>query len=123
MKFEKREMSRGDSQSFEVPVINPLTEGPLNLTGAKIWFTAKYNYVDPDERAAIRLNTVDGGVVITDALRGLARIDIEPIHTRAFPDGIVRLVYDVQVKDASGFVTTIESGTLKVFPDVSRAIT
>lgn len=124
MKYEKREMWRGDSLSFEVSVINPKTQGPLDLTGAKIWFTAKNNYIDADERAVIRLDSdALGGVVITDAARGLARVDIPPLATRAQPDGIVKLVYDCQVKDAAGFVSTIESGMLSIFPDVTRAIT
>lgn len=123
MKYVKREMWRGDSMSFDVTVTNPETCGPLDLTGAKLWFTAKNNYIDPDERAVIRLDSaLLGGITITDAERGLARVTIEPIKTRGSADGIVRLVYDCQVKDAGGFIATIESGTLFIYPDVTRAI-
>lgn len=122
MTFVKREMFRGDSLSFDLALIDPRTGGPLDLTGAKIWFTAKNNYVDPDNQAVIALATDTSGVLITDAPRGLARVDVPPLATRSFPDGIVQVVYDVQLKDATGFITTVESGTLKVYPDVSRSI-
>lgn len=121
--YQKREMFRGDSLSFDLALTNAQNGSPLNLTDAKIWFTAKNNYVDPDNQAAIALdNAALGGITVTDVARGLARVDIAPIKTRSFPDGPVRVVYDVQVKDAAGFVTTVESGTLTVYPDVSRAI-
>lgn len=120
-------MTRGDSLSFAMALINPATGAPLDLTGAKIWFTAKNNYVDFDSLAVIALNTAtasgNGAItILTPATSGNARVDINPIATRAQPDGAVKLVYDVQVKDASGFVTTVESGTLTIIPDVTRAI-
>jgi len=122
-KYIEREMFRGDSLGFELELMNPLTGAPLNITGAKFWFTAKNNYVDADERAVIRLDTaLLGGVSIVDAARGLARVDVPPLATRALPDGIVRLVYDVQIREAGGSVSTIESGTIKIYPDVTRAI-
>jgi len=120
--YVEREMFRGDTLTFELALTNPKTGAPLDITGAKIWFTAKNNYVDPDNQAVIALDTVSGGVAITDAVRGLARVDVPPLATRSFPDGPVKTVYDVQIKDAAGIVTTVESGTLKVWPDVSRAI-
>ncbi len=125
--LQQRSMSRGDSLSFLVPLVNPSTGAPLDLTGAKIWFTAKNNYVDPDIRAVIALDsdTVSGNgavTILTPATSGQARIDINPIATRAQPDGVVKLVYDVQVKDAAGFVTTVENGTLTIIPDVTRSI-
>lgn len=122
----RREMFRGDSLGFEIEMANPETNAPLSLAGAKFWFTAKHAYADPDERAAIRLDSDPvngrGGITIVDEARGLARVDIPPIATRAFADGVVNLVYDVQIKEAGGAVSTVEIGTLSVYPDVTRAI-
>ncbi len=124
--YKAREMFRGDTLDFDLdPVLDPVTRAPKDLTGSSIWFTAKNNYVDPDNQAVIALTLVptgNGATSILDALRGLAHVTVNPLATRAQPDGIVRLVYDVQLKDAAGKLSTLESGTLKIFPDVSRAI-
>lgn len=122
VQFQNRTMFRGDTLAWDLEIGNPSTGGPLNLTSTTIWFTAKHNYVDPDIRAAIKCSTDNDGVVITDVVRGKARVTIDPIKTRSFPDGPVKLVYDIQIKDAGGAVTTIEAGTITVWPDVSRAI-
>lgn len=124
MKFVKREMSRGDTLSFDLSLTDPLTGAPLLLTGAKIWFTAKNNYVDADNLAVIALDTaLLGGVTILSATGGTMRVVIPPLATRSFPDGPTRVVYDVQIKNAAGAISTVESGEITVFPDVSRAIT
>lgn len=122
MKSVYREMFRGDTKTIDLAITDPKTGGPLNLTGAKIWFTAKGNVALADNQASIALDTDNGGVVITDVARGLATVTIQPILTRAFPDGPVTLDYDIQVKDGAAVISTIEFGTITVFPDATRAI-
>lgn len=114
------QMYRGDNFVLEVQVAkNGIRQ---DITGWFMWFTAKYAYPDPDSCAVTQRTTTDG-IVFTDPANGKATITVPPLATRNFPDGRVTLVYDVQVKDLSGAIWTVESGTLTVAPDVTRAIT
>jgi len=112
---------------FTLPVTNPPSQprpgsAPFNLTGAEIWFTAKYYRPDADNRAVWLLNTAAlGGVAITNAAIGTFSVTGPAIATVGFPDGTVSLASDIQVKDATGRLTTVEQGTLAVSPDVTRA--
>lgn len=121
-----REMFRGDTLTIDLVITDPKTGSPLNLTGCKIWFTCKGNVALPDNQSTIALDTVlvsgNGSVTITDAPRGLATVVVYPIATRALPDGPVVLQYDIQIKQGTGELSTIEFGTVTVFPDVTRAI-
>lgn len=114
---------RGDTLRLLVAV-KTATGGAMNLTGAKVWFTVKPTYATFDTEAVVVANSDDGSgdVVITDAENGLVTCRMQPISTRSFPDGDVTLLYDVQVKDAAGDVSTVDEGTITVKPDLSRAI-
>ncbi|GAC1475554.1 MAG: hypothetical protein PVSMB8_00160 [Vulcanimicrobiaceae bacterium] len=131
-------MRRGDNLVFTIFVVRHVLTGELstydpgdpipqgfrseNLTGWKIWFTAKHNVVDPDLRAVAALDTVAGGVTIVNAVGGQVSINMPATATRAEPDGMVALVYDIQGKDGAATIATLEDGTLVVSPDVTRAI-
>jgi hypothetical protein len=131
-----RTMSRGDSFVFDVQVLRPPPGAPnappipVNITGWRMWFTAKYQVNDPDNTAVAQVTSdptsvpAGGGIVFTQPLQGSAEITMPPLATYTFPDGPVVLVYDVQVKtnDSTPRIFTVESGTLTVNPDVTRAI-
>lgn len=96
---------------------------PQNITGWSFWFTLKYYYSDPDLAAVAQLtSSPPTGVTITDAVNGKLLITMQPIVTRSFPDQPTKLVYDVKGKDATGNITTVDSGTLTVNPSATRAI-
>ncbi len=124
MQPKRREMWRGDTFSFDLdPIIDPKTNIPRNLTGCKLWFTAKGNVALNDNQASIALDTASlGGVTIVDPVRALVTVTVPPIATRALPDGPVVLVYDVQLMLTNGTILTVEAGSIIVFPDVTRAI-
>lgn len=130
-------MNRGDTLFFvdqvvqdlvtgqlsAVPAGQPLPSGavPVDITGFSIWFTAKSEYPDPDNRAVAQLdNHALGGVVITQATLGKFSVTMPALATRDFPDSDVALVFDIQVEDLAGRVSTIEKDTLTVAPDVTR---
>jgi len=133
-------MYRGDSKSFTRQVLfNALTDeyrtiapsieqipngfAALNLTGWRVWFTAKYHYPDPDSSAVMQLdNAALGGVVIVTPATGILVATTPPIATRLFPDSEIALVCDLQGKDGSGLIRTFDSGILVVSPDVTSAI-
>ena len=130
-------MLRGDSLIFAFQVGRDLTTGelsshpvmqlppgsvPQDLTGFRIWFTAKTTYVDPDLRAVAQLdNLAIGGVTVTNAVQGIAIVNMPAIKTAGFPDAAVMLYYDIQTKDGAGNIKTTENGSVTVFPDVTRA--
>jgi hypothetical protein len=113
---------------FTLPVTNPPTpprpgSAPFNLTGCELWYTAKFYRPDPDLRAVWALNTAAlGGVAIINALIGTFSVTGSPLATVGFPDGDVTLAFDIQIKDATGKVFTIEKGTQTVEADVTRAV-
>lgn len=120
--YVKREMVRGDSLSFQLSLLAADGVTPLDLTGIHFWFTAKLAYSDADVAAIVRLdNAMLGGISILDAINGLAQIDIPAASTAGLSDAVTKLFYDIQVRDSSSYITTIEQGFLIVYPDVTRA--
>lgn len=118
----ERTMYRGDTFVLDAQVKKDGV--PVNITGWKVWFTAKRTYVEPDNVAVMRHDSdALGGVTITDAVNGKVRVVTSPNATAGFPDGPVKLVYDLQTKDLANNIFTVETGTLTVLPDVTRATT
>ena len=117
-------MRRGDTFIIDIVVPEDACT-PKNLTGFEVWFTAKEHYAVPDAQASIRLGTSPPltGVPSPSRFEGKVRIVI-PAQARVnLPDTPMMLVYDVQLKEIStGRIFTVESGTLTVSPDVTRAI-
>lgn len=133
----RRKMRRGDTLQFNVQVyvnvqtleygtVWPLEPPPANcvvvdLTGYRVWFTAKYEFPDYDNQSAAQLdNMALGGVVLTAPTLGQVQVTVPSAATAQFPDGPVRLVYDIQAESA-GLVRTPEWGRLTVSPDVTRS--
>jgi hypothetical protein len=111
---------------FTVPVeqLPPPNAVPVDLTGARVWFTAKRAVADADGAAVIRLdNQALGGVTVTSAVGGQFVVRSMPISTVNYPDTETEMVFDVQVLDAAGRVSTAERGTLSLLADVTRATT
>jgi hypothetical protein len=131
-RFPVRRMFRGDTFVLDPVVLMPPAGSPpgappqpTNITGWRVWFTAKRSVVDKDQFAVCQLqlgSTAQGSIVMLNPLIGTIEITMAPIVTRAFPDGRVRLAYDVQVQDLMGRDFTIERGWLDVIPDVTQAI-
>jgi len=124
-------MRRGDSLIFPVQVVKTTPGGsmaPQDLTGWFLWCTIKRTVSDPDPLAVAQVTTAPssvpagGSLALLVATAGQAQVSIPPIATRGFPDGRVRLVYDVQGKDGAGNIFTVEVGEIEVEPDVTNSI-
>jgi len=120
------EIAMNRSTPGELPHSAPIT-APVDLSGSvKIWFTAKRSFADADDDAVIRLGTVNtglAGVTVTDALDGRARVVIPSEATDALEAGTVFLVYDVQLLELDGTLTTVDSGRLAIVDQVTAATT
>lgn len=97
-----------------------LNDAVVNLSGASIYFTAKYNFTDSDADAVFQLST-SSGITITNAAAGAISITIPSSATSSLPYAELRLVYDLLVITASNTRGFPLRGTLIVSPNVSRA--
>jgi hypothetical protein len=110
------EARRGDGEIYQLTLTDD--DEPLDLTDAEIWMTAKRHIRDTDADAIFQ-KTVGDGITVTDDTGGLATVQLEPADTSGLAARTVRLVYDVQVKLASGRIVTPLKGRLTVEPDVT----
>ena len=95
---------------------------PANVTGFRIWMTAKYNRQDFDNQAVFEIdNMALTGITVVNPLAGTFTATAPPQATVSFPDGKVELKYDVQIKDTLARIFTADDGELDVYPDVTRA--
>ena len=114
------DMTRGDTPVF-------LMNFTADLTGAKIWFTAKHAHTDADNAAVIALSSPSTGIsILSVGPPGQARIRIpsnatSALVTPALPRPLT-LVYDIQLLEADGTVTTVQQGNLHIRSDITRAI-
>lgn len=111
---------RGDTRRFAITV----TRGGVaeDLAGASLWFTAKPSVEDADNGTDVIQKSIGAGITVTDEPGGLATVEILPADTEDYTQRVDRtLVYDVQLETASGDIETIDTGTLVVKPDVTRA--
>jgi len=126
-----RPMFRGDNLIFDVQVQKSPYPGtppvPIDITGYFMWFTAKRSTNDSDTQALTQITTTPtsvppgGSIVLTQPTVGKAEITTPQAMTSAFPDGVVKIVYDVKVRDTSSRVFTVEAGTIVVYPNVTRS--
>ena len=111
---------RGDTNIFNITVIRG--DAVLNITGSKVWFTAKVNKEDVDSSAIIKLDSSTPDVNIYAPVQGRVQVKIPPSATEGLDDDLA-LHYDVQLKEANGDITTIATGILRIEPDITRSIT
>ncbi len=118
-----REMNRGDTHEIEYNLVDS-NGGAFDLSavGVKVWFTVK-DYLSRADSQAIWQGTLENGGIVAVGLptSGMVRVTIPASATALVPDGIVRLYYDLQIKDASARISTIEKGLFEVSPEVTRA--
>jgi len=124
--MSQQKMTRGDTLVINLVVRDSNTGAAIAVPGWTFWFTVKRFISDPDEQAIFAAKTGDGsgGVVVTDVNLGAVTATMPAICTRLFPDTPTKLLYDVQAMDATGVISTIDSGTIAIDPssDITRAV-
>lgn len=115
------DMIRGDTFKFDIIVIQ--NGARVNLTGATLIMTAKYNFTDADvDKVFRRDNGGTGGIVVTDAVEGEATVTLISANTSGLAAHRVDLVYDLQLVNASSEVYSVMRGSLIIRPDVTIAV-
>ena len=105
------ELIRGDSSSINFTI-------DMDLTGATVFFTAKPALTDDagDTTAVIDVEVTDHTVPTS----GQTVIPLSNTDTDVTPG---EYYYDIQIKDASGNITSIKPRKLEVVADVTRRTT
>lgn len=111
---------RGDSRLISISIFQSDGVTPFNLTGCEVWFTvnaSSNNTSDTDASAVIALKNTS----IANPTLGVATIQITNANTQDIAPGTY--YYDVQLKDASGNITSLAQNQFIVIADVTRSVT
>lgn len=112
------EMYRGDTRTFEIVVTR---DGrAVNLTGAQaVRAVFKTRSSLPDDEATIAL-TLSSGVNIVDPINGVIALAF-PKTTTSPLEAPQTFVFDVEVTDSGGNVTTVYQGWMLLKRDVAAS--
>lgn len=111
--------TRGDTAEWDLTAT--LDNVPVDLTGGKVWMTARWNWASPP----IFQKTSDpgGGITIvtpqTDPDTGKAIIVLAVEDTTVLSNQDNVLVYDIRVRTAAGREFVVVKGKLTVGADAS----
>jgi len=116
----KRPWNRGDTIILEWSVFDALRV-PFDPTdpASKVWFTVK-DVLDKWDEAATWQGTYGSGIESLGGNR--IRVTI-PASVTAVAYDLVKLYYDLQIKNPAGQISTVEKGLFLLSPDVTRAYT
>jgi hypothetical protein len=113
---------RGDTNVYTVTAVQapPNQASPLDLTGAFLWFSLKRSIVEATAllRKTSGAGGAGGGWSTPTPSNGISSVTLDPTDTAALSPG--PYVYDVQVKEAGGRVTTLSRGTFRLAGDVTE---
>lgn len=87
----------------------------IDITGATVYLTIKEKPTDPDSEAIVAKQVTSH----SDAPNGVTLVSVDPADTRDAKAG--KFYYDIQLKEASGKVTTINIGRWELIQDVTHA--
>lgn len=113
-----KDFIRGDTRVININCFQPDGVTPLNLTGATVYFTVNSNQSPTDDTsAAFQKSTTSH----TAPLLGQTSITIASADTQSLTPGVYW--YDVQIKDASGNITSLKQAEFDINADITRTNT
>lgn len=115
MGVEQMNVYRGDDKVFDINVTD--SEGEIvDITGYTVKFTVRAEA--NDDTYLIHKTTPSGsGISLIDPTNGVARLSLSSTDTDLTPG---KYVYDVEVTDTNGRVSTVVVDTFKIIRDVTR---
>lgn len=108
---------RGDTRVINITCVQSDGVTPINLTGAKVYFTVNASASPVDDTSAAFQKTT---TTHTAPLLGQTSITITNADTQALTPGIY--YYDVQLKDATGNITSLKQDVFTINADIGRSI-
>jgi hypothetical protein len=117
-------MVRGDTFVSTVQVLSNCL--PLNITGYLIWFTVRAYIGDCPQHYLVEARSDDTPtslITVIDALTGKIKVTMPASATNKLPSSVTTLRYDIQIKDTSNIVSTVQIGTITLSIDETLEIT
>lgn len=113
-------MIRGDTFRFQATAVFEVGGTPVDLSGATIACTAKYDLFDTDLQAVFKKTTASG-IIIDNPTGGVFTVTILPADTNVLPNANQSLWLDVQITTATGDILTGLRGRLNVLAAVTTS--
>lgn len=112
---------RGDSRVLDIQVYQSDGQTPFNLTSCSVYFTLNTSSTPTDDgidtTAAIKKELSSFATPAT----GLAAITLLNTDTQPLSQGTY--YYDIQLRDASGNITSLAQNTFGVIDDITTRVT
>ena len=106
---------RGDDITFKLTFKD--SEGTAqNITGGKIYFTAKESSNEADSLAVIQVSSS----TFSDPTSGIGEVSITNSESNV---DVGKYYYDIQYITGAGKISTVQTGTLEVLQDITLAET
>jgi hypothetical protein len=112
MTVKNLDILRGDDVFYRL-VFTDSDGQPIDITGWKIYFTAKVKNTDSDDDAVIKRDTSDPH---EDPTQGIAIIHLTTTDTSITPG---KYIYDIQIKKATLEIFTLMQGEFRVNQDIT----
>lgn len=111
---------RGDSRLLNITVLQSDGVTPFNLTGCEVFFTLNISSTpansSTDASAALAVSTS----TFTNPATGVAQIQLTNAETQSL--AATTYYYDIQLKDASGNITSLAQNQFIVIDDITTRI-
>jgi len=119
-----RPLHAGDDYFYRFTLVDDVGD-PIDLTGAKVWFTIKESSTQADAVAKLQLSSASiDEIEIAVPVDGLFYVKFKGTGTKPTADLEGAWEYDLQVKAVISGVTkiiTVIWGTIEFLPNITRA--
>lgn len=112
------ETYRNNSVEFSLELLDLVTGGPVNLTTADIWFTAKQSLDSEDSAAIVQVTKTGGGIVVGGVSSNKLTVRADHVAS-AQPNEAMSLECDVKVQLPDQYAQVVAKGKLKVVKAVT----
>jgi len=109
---------RGDTRVVDINCFQSDGVTPLDITGSTVYFTVNASQSPTDDSGAAFQKTTTSHIAPT---LGQTSIKILPADTQSLTPGV--FYYDIQVKDASGNITSLKQDEFDINADITRTNT
>lgn len=112
---------RGDSRTLSIQIYQSDGATPFNLTGCTVYFTLNASSSPTDDGTDTTASLKTSTNTFSSPSSGLATITLT--NTMTQPLTPQTYFYDIQLKDASGNITSLAQNTFQVISDITTRIT